>query len=236
LSLEALDDRILPYASPFTAAAFPTNSLAANYGTSLQMVPPLSPLFTLDPAPILASLTPGSLKSSINLGLGNLAITLQNYNNAAGVWNFVGTFESTNQIPLLGFNVSDDVGQLSIFREPGQISRWPVSSGTAVFPNGITYSYYTNSISFQTSGSGNISHFGADDAQTVRFTGLVLSVWVNGQTVPVGVSGTLDIHDHVTNVFNPLTGMTLPGPFDFDTNAVVPGMMFLGTTWAAITH
>jgi hypothetical protein len=168
----------------------------------------------------------GGLRSSINLGLGGLSIQDQAYNNAAGVWSFTGTFESTNQIPLLGFNVSDDVGQEPFLS--GQISSWPVSSGTTVF-NGSTFSYYTNSISFQSSGSGTIGTLGASDLQTVSFTGLVLSVWVNGQTVPVGVSGTIDIKDHVT-------GIPGIGTRDFDTNAVVPGTMLLGTTWAAITH
>jgi hypothetical protein len=229
LSLEALDDRIVPTTSPFSTAAFAPNSLGARYATLLQVAPLTTQAILIDPAPQLAATGTNAFTSTINLGLGPLHVLSQSY-NGGGIWNLLGTFESINQIPIDGFNVSDDIGQLSF--ASGQIHSSPVSSGTAVF-NGSTFSYYTNSIGFQASGSGTLNTVlgPVQDAQTVTFTGLVLSVWVNGQAVPVGVSGTVTIHDHVTGipVGNPMA--------DFDTTAVVPGPnSWLGTTWAAITH
>jgi hypothetical protein len=228
LSLETLDDRIVPTTNPFSTAAFTTNSLVANYATLLQVNPLITQtFFQIDPTPQLAATGTNAFTSTINLGLGTLKVQSQAY-NTAGIWNFAGTFESMTQIPLFGFLVSDDIGPLSF--ASGQIHSSPASSGTGVF-NGSTVSYFTNIISFQAVGDGMVGDpsLGAMDHQQVTFNGSILSVWFNGTAVPVGVSGTVDIKDTVS-----IPGF---GPMTFDTSEVVPGTtMWLGTNWASITH
>jgi hypothetical protein len=224
LSLEALDDRIVPTYPTFTSISHATNSLVVNYATLLQVAPLTTQAIQLDPAPQLAATGTNAFTSTINLGLGTLKVQSQSY-NTAGIWNFAGTFESMTQIPLFGFLVSDDIGPLSF--ASGQIHTSPTTSGTAVI-NGSNFSYYTNSISFQASGDGVVGAIAAPDHQVVTFNGSILSLWVNGTAVPVGVSGTVDIKDTVT--------VPGSGPMTFDTSEVVPGMMLNGMTWASIVH
>jgi hypothetical protein len=227
LSLEALDDRIVPTITSIDPGGM-ANSLLADYGSSLQLVAPISYLTSFNLPPFLAQTGANAFTSTINLGLGTLAVQAQTFNNnAMGVWNFAGTFESMTQIPVFGFLVSNDIGPLSF--DSGQISSWPSSSGTDVF-NGNTVNYFTNSISFRATGDGMVGDpsFGMQDHQVVSFTGSILSVWFNGQAVPVGVGGTIDIQDTVT--------VPGSGSMPFDTAQTVPGTMFVGMNWASIQH
>jgi hypothetical protein len=68
------------------------------------------------------------------------------------------------------------------------------------------------------------------DHQQVSFSGSVLSVWLQNQALAVGVSGSVDIQDHVT-------GIPGVGTRNFDTSPTpVPGTPWIGTNWASIQY
>jgi hypothetical protein len=231
LCLEALDERLLPSHSPFNPGVLAAHNPFAQYtpaeirmGAELNIQPLQS--MQLDPAPNLMG--PMQRGSKIDLGQGTLTIENEFFNVQSQVWQFTGHFESSAHIVLpLGIPVSDDIGPVAV---TGQISRWPTSSGSAVFINGSTVSYYTSSISFQGAGDGTVGSSMLPDHQQVSFSGSVLSVWLQNQPTAIGVSGSVDIIDHVT-------GIPGFGNRDFDSGQTpVPGTPWIGMNWASIQY
>jgi hypothetical protein len=230
LSLEMLDDRIVPtVASINPGGVLAMHSVAAQYASGLwQLNPQLTSVFNSPPVPDLTGTAQNMHHgSTINLGQGTLTVQQEYLNAITGALQFTGVFESDAPLVFpLGIQVSDDIGPLQV---TGQIGRSPSSSGTGMF-NGSMVNYYTNSISFSTSGDGKVGSLMLPDHQEVSFTGSILSVWVNGQAIPVGVSGSIDIKDTVTNIPN-------YGTKTFDTGwTPVPGTNWMGTNYASISY
>jgi hypothetical protein len=229
LSLEALDDRIMPYASLFTTAVVPTSNPFASYIGNLQTMPFVSAVPAYSPVPDLTGTAQNMhMGSTIDLGLGTLKVSSEYVDPQTGNMRFTGYFTSRAQLVFpLGIQVSDNIGPIQV---TGEIYRFSTSSGTALF-NGSMVSYYTNSISFSAFGDGPVGSARLPDQQQVSFTGSILSVWGPNGALPVGVSGSIDIKDTVANLLNG----NMPGQFDTGLTPV-PGMNWIGTNWAAINY
>jgi hypothetical protein len=222
LCLEALDERILPSAGPFTHMGYTQYDVADDRAQEAAL---LSALYPALPKPDLM----GAKGSKVDLGRGTLTINTEFYDWKTGSMRFTGTFVSSDKIllgpPGASLEVSDSIGAIPV---TGRINFLPVFSPwshSAV--GGIPVDYFTTGISFQGVGDGSVGSLHLPEHQQFSFSGSVLTWRALNGPLQYSIGGTIGITDTVQNV--PLSGtQTVP------ISDTVPGITFAGMNWSPI--